>query len=81
MPIYEYRCDDCGVEFEAILLQNSPPAVCPSCESERLTQRISASMVSSHGSRVRNYRGEEKKRDQLATERARSTHHDHDHEH
>jgi putative FmdB family regulatory protein len=81
MPIYEYRCDDCGVEFEAILLQNSPPAVCPSCASEQLTQQISASMVSSQGSRVRNYRGEEKKRDQQNTERARSSHHHQDHGH
>jgi putative FmdB family regulatory protein len=81
VPIYEYRCDDCGAEFEALLLRNSPPTVCPACESSRLTQRLSLSMVSSRDTRVRNYRAEETKRDQLNTERARSTSHDHGHDH
>ncbi len=33
MPIYEYRCDGCGKEFEVIQKPNDGPEglVCPSC--------------------------------------------------
>jgi len=81
VPIYEYRCDACGAEFEALLLKNSPPAVCPSCSGAQLTQRLSLSMVSSRDRQVRSYRTEERKRDQQNTERARSISHDHGHDH
>ncbi len=33
MPIYEYRCDECGTRFEAWLrsMQSPPPDSCPKC--------------------------------------------------
>jgi len=32
MPLYEYRCDDCGHRFEKIVKFSDPPLeVCPSC--------------------------------------------------
>ena len=34
MPIYEYRCPDCGQEFEEIVTSSSQTVVCPKCESE-----------------------------------------------
>ena len=81
MPIYEYRCDDCGTEFEALLLRNSPPAVCPECSGSKLTQRISLSRVSSRSITKRNYRSEERRRDKEAIEKARSINQDHGHDH
>jgi putative FmdB family regulatory protein len=46
MPIYEYRCDDCGKVFEEILSDTSIKSLpCPSCNSkktEKLMSRIGA---------------------------------------
>jgi len=35
MPTYEYKCKDCGHEFERILrlVENKDPQVCPECQS------------------------------------------------
>ena len=43
MPIYEYVCNECGHEFEA--LQKISDAVlktCPACENDSLKKKISA---------------------------------------
>ena len=43
MPIYEYRCDNCGHELEAMQkLSEDPLKTCPKCEKDTLTKRISA---------------------------------------
>ncbi len=43
MPIYEYRCDNCGHELEAIQKISEPPLVdCPQCGAPQLRKRISA---------------------------------------
>jgi putative FmdB family regulatory protein len=40
MPIYEYGCLACGVEFEKLV--QAPAAVaCPSCQSDRVSRRLS----------------------------------------
>ncbi|MGH7368655.1 MAG: FmdB family zinc ribbon protein [Candidatus Rokuibacteriota bacterium] len=40
MPIYEYACLACGAEFEKFL--QTPSAVfCVSCESDRVSRRLS----------------------------------------
>jgi putative FmdB family regulatory protein len=40
MPIYEYACLACGAEFEKFV--QTPAAVaCPSCESARVSRRLS----------------------------------------
>ena len=40
MPIYEYGCLACGAEFEKFV--QVPTAVaCPSCQSERVSRRLS----------------------------------------
>lgn len=40
MPIYEYGCLACGAEFEKFV--QTPRAVtCPSCQSERVSRRLS----------------------------------------
>jgi putative FmdB family regulatory protein len=40
MPIFEYICQSCHHEFEAIL-QGSQKAKCPKCESKKLEQQLS----------------------------------------
>ena len=43
MPIYEYRCEECGHELD-VLQKVSEPALtdCPECESSSLRKLISA---------------------------------------
>ena len=40
MPIYEYACQDCGREFEALVRADILPG-CPQCRSTRLDKRLS----------------------------------------
>jgi putative FmdB family regulatory protein len=43
MPIYEYRCADCGHRLEALQrLADQPLLVCPACGKESLTKLMSA---------------------------------------
>lgn len=43
MPIYEYKCDGCGHELEAIQkMADAPLADCPACGSAQLKRLISA---------------------------------------
>jgi putative FmdB family regulatory protein len=43
MPIYEYVCDDCGHELEALQgLSEDPLTDCPECHEARLRRKISA---------------------------------------
>ena len=50
MPIYEYRCGECGAEFEKLVGSQSVVA-CPSCASGRVIRRISLVGIKS-GSRA-----------------------------
>ena len=43
MPIYEYRCESCGYELEAIQKISDDPLVeCPSCNESSLKKLLSA---------------------------------------
>ena len=43
MPIYEYRCDSCDYELEALQkLSDKPLSSCPSCEATALRRLVSA---------------------------------------
>ena len=43
MPIYEYRCDNCGHELEAFQkLSEDPLRECPECSKEALIKKVSA---------------------------------------
>ncbi len=43
MPIYEYRCEECGHELEAIQkLSDAPLTGCPQCGKDGLKKMISA---------------------------------------
>jgi putative FmdB family regulatory protein len=43
MPLYEYRCQTCGHEFEKMVRFSEAALnpVCPSCESEKTAKKIS----------------------------------------
>jgi len=43
MPIYEYRCQDCGTKFEKLVRRASdtPELECPSCGQKHLQQELS----------------------------------------
>ena len=43
MPIYEYRCNDCGHELEALQkIADAPLTDCPECDQSSLKKLISA---------------------------------------
>ena len=43
MPIYEYRCGDCGHEFETIQkITDEPLETCPACRENALVKKVSA---------------------------------------
>jgi len=45
MPIFEYRCEECGHKFEAILF-GEQKAECPKCHTAKLEKQLSAFAVS-----------------------------------
>jgi putative FmdB family regulatory protein len=43
MPIYDYKCSNCGQELEIIQkFSDKPKTLCPKCGEESLTKLISA---------------------------------------
>ena len=43
MPIYEYRCEECGHELETIQkISEDPLVTCPACNSDALKKKVSA---------------------------------------
>lgn len=46
MPIFEYKCRDCGTTFEKIVLSSSDRIICKSCESQRVDKQLSVFAVS-----------------------------------
>lgn len=41
MPIFDFRCTDCGKTFE-LLVRTATVAACPSCGSEQVEKQVSA---------------------------------------
>jgi putative FmdB family regulatory protein len=52
MPIYEYKCDDCGNRFEKLVRRSSDVSEieCPSCGQKHLTQELSVFAAHANGS-------------------------------
>jgi putative FmdB family regulatory protein len=50
MPIYEYRCQGCSREFEALVTARTVP-LCPTCGGGALERLISSFGVSSQSTR------------------------------
>ena len=47
MPIYDFRCRSCGIEFEGLVRPQDPPVACPSCKGADLEKLLSGFAVSS----------------------------------
>jgi len=52
VPLYDFKCLDCGEQFEALVLKNEP--ACPACQGHKLEQLISMFSVDSAGIRQNN---------------------------
>lgn len=51
MPIYEYQCDACGHQLEALQkISDAPLKTCPECHRDSLRKRVSASAFRLKGS-------------------------------
>ena len=46
MPMYEYRCQECGDEFELLIRSGDAPR-CPSCSGQNLERLLSMFAVNS----------------------------------
>ena len=45
MPIFEYRCRDCGAKFEKIQAASATDVICGSCNSPQVERLLSAFAV------------------------------------
>lgn len=52
MPIYDYKCRDCGKTFEQLVLKNTV-VECPKCQGKSLEQLISTGFAVSSGELTR----------------------------
>jgi putative FmdB family regulatory protein len=51
MPIYEYKCQKCGYQFEQLQKINDKPlTVCPNCHGRKLKKLVSAAYFHLKGS-------------------------------
>lgn len=51
MPIYEYRCDDCGLQKEFLQkLSDAPISACPTCRKSNFRKLLSAAGFQLKGS-------------------------------
>jgi len=50
MPLYEYNCDACKADFEALVRSGEEPA-CPACGSGRLAKQLSVPAAHFAGAR------------------------------
>ncbi len=41
MPIFEYRCQECGHQFELIVFRAEAPTRCPKCKTEKTERLVS----------------------------------------
>jgi putative FmdB family regulatory protein len=43
MPIYEYRCEECGRKFEQLrrMSEADKDVICPKCESRKVKRQVS----------------------------------------
>lgn len=46
MPIYEYRCQECGIRYEKLVPSVGAPAPgCPSCHSSKVEKLLSVPSI------------------------------------
>lgn len=50
MPIYEFRCDACGSDFEELVRSSGEQVPCPDCGSDDVGRKLSVFAFKSVGS-------------------------------
>ena len=50
MPIFEFKCMDCGEQFETLVLNPEDTVTCASCDGTNIEKQFSAFGISSEGS-------------------------------
>jgi putative FmdB family regulatory protein len=83
MPLYEFRCNACGVEFEVLVRGNAVQS-CPACESADVKRKVSLFAVSSDAIREANLGGARQTaartaKDKSIAEQEVAARHSHDH--
>ncbi len=48
MPLFEYRCRDCGEQFETVVFDRHRTVTCKKCHSSRVQKLVSAFAVAGH---------------------------------
>ncbi|MDH4157703.1 MAG: zinc ribbon domain-containing protein [candidate division Zixibacteria bacterium] len=41
MPLFEYKCDQCGEKFEELVTSSDEKVVCPACQSDSTQKQLS----------------------------------------
>jgi putative FmdB family regulatory protein len=68
VPLYDFKCLDCGEAFEALVLKTQP--VCPACQSQKLEQMISLFSVDSATIRQNNIASARRANSRVARDKA-----------
>jgi putative FmdB family regulatory protein len=75
MPIYEFRCSDCGERFEELVATSAPAPECPACGGigERMLSPISPPGRIPRGAKVRDSESRRREREAARQERLAET--------
>lgn len=68
MPLYEYECEKCRHQFEALVLPGIE-AACPECQGRKLKRLLSRFAVSSENTRQLNLKSARKRTAALRKEK------------
>jgi putative FmdB family regulatory protein len=73
VPLYDFKCLECGEQFEA-LVRGANPVACPECQSQKLEQLLSMFSVSSASTRQASLKGARLKNSKVQRDKAIADH-------